>query len=141
MNNIRFLIPRFSRATAAMLLATMLVHPASQAFAAPVREIIYQSGGIGSEELDEMAKLGSQYNLRVQFAEAVTGAYVAGVVVTISRTDRGSELQFDDCGPLFYAVVDPGTYKITATYEGVTRSRTVQVGKGVRQFTLYWPAL
>lgn len=121
-------------------LALLLVHPTSQTLAAPVREPAYQSGGIGSEGLDEMARLGNQYNLRIQFAEAMTGAYVAGVAITISRADQGSELRFEDCGPLFYAVVDPGLYKITATYEGVTRTRTVQVGKGIRQFTLYWPA-
>lgn len=44
-----------------------------------------------------------------------------------------------DCGPLFHVVLSPGSYEVTASYGGITRHKTVRVGTGATEATLYWP--
>ena len=80
------------------------------------------------------------YNLRIVFAEAGTGAYLADVEVTIAPIGPGPSYgPFREAGPLLYVVVKPGTYRIHATYGGLTRTADVKVGKGTAALTLYWP--
>lgn len=99
------------------------------------------SGGIGSEGQEEMRTGRALYNLRLTFAEATTGAYVAGVVVTIQPTGKKSFFgPYLDCGPLFHVALSPGSYEVTASYGGITRHKTVRVGTGATEATLYWPS-
>jgi hypothetical protein len=70
----------------------------------------------------------------------MTGAYVAGVVVTIQPNGKKSFFgPYLDCGPLFYVALSPGSYEVEASYRGVTRHKTVRVGTGATEATLYWP--
>jgi hypothetical protein len=80
------------------------------------------------------------YNLRLTFAEAGRGAYVADVTLMIEPVGPGARYgPFMDCGPLFHVVVKPGTYRVSATHAGLTVVKTLQVGKGATLGTLYWP--
>ena len=116
------------------------------ASAAPLVEPVvapgaHASGGVSYEDQQEMQAKRGLYNLRLTFAEAQTGAYVAGVTVTIEPMGKGAPLgPFADSGPLFYVWVTPGAYRIVATYAGMPRTKTVHVGRGATQATMYWPA-
>ncbi|GAA4354513.1 hypothetical protein GCM10023165_45790 [Variovorax defluvii] len=101
----------------------------------------HATGGISLEGREEMQQSRELYNLRLAFAEAGTGAYLAGVTVTIEPTGRDAPLgPYRDCGPLFYVSLAPGVYRVTATLGGVSRTTTLRIGKGATQLTLYWPA-
>lgn len=101
----------------------------------------HASGGVSYEGQQEMQAKQDLYNLRLTFAEAQTGAYLAGVTVTIEPAGQNAPLgPFADCGPLFYVALSPGVYRVVASYAGLTRTKTVRVGKGATQATLYWPA-
>jgi hypothetical protein len=101
----------------------------------------HASGGISYEGQQEMQANKDLYNLRLTFAEARTGAYLAGVTVTIEPADNSAPLgPFTDCGPLFHVALSPGVYRVVASYAGLTRTKTLRVGKAATQATLYWPA-
>ncbi|NDZ18430.1 hypothetical protein C7T35_07610 [Variovorax sp. WS11] len=101
----------------------------------------HASGGVSYEGQQEMQANQELYNLRLTFAEAQTGAYLAGVTVTIEPADKSAPLgPFTDCGPLFHVALSPGVYRVVASYAGLTRSKTIRVGKAATQATLYWPA-
>jgi hypothetical protein len=100
----------------------------------------HASGGVSSEGQEEMRATRTLYNLRLTFAEAMTGAYVAGVVVTIQPAGEKTFFgPYIDCGPLFYVRLNPGSYTVNASYRGVTRTRTLHIGTGATEATLYWP--
>ncbi|KWT73304.1 MULTISPECIES: hypothetical protein [unclassified Variovorax] len=101
----------------------------------------HASGGVSYEGQQEMQANQDLYNLRLTFAEAQTGAYLAGVTVIIEPANKSAPLgPFTDCGPLFYVALSPGVYRVVASYAGLTRSKTIRVGKTATQATLYWPA-
>lgn len=135
-----------TRRSALFLAASLLaLHSTSApALAAPSSVLApgaHASGGIGYEGQQEMQAKQGLYNLRLTFAEAQTGANVAGVTVTIEPTGQNAPFgPFADCGPLFYVALSPGVYRVVASYAGLTRTKTVRVGKGTTQVTLYWPA-
>ncbi|WP_286563881.1 hypothetical protein [Variovorax brevis] len=80
------------------------------------------------------------YNLHLTFAEA-NGAYAAGVYVVVRRVDGvGMFGPFADSGPFFFIALDPGAWAVSATYNGATQVRTVNVGRGATDATFYWPA-
>ncbi|RZL92732.1 MAG: hypothetical protein EOP82_09350 [Variovorax sp.] len=102
----------------------------------------HASGGISYEGQQEMQAKQDLYTLRLAFAEAQTGAYVAGVTVTIEAEGRNAPFgPFADCGPLFYVALRPGVYRVIASYAGLTRTKAIRVGRGATHVTLYWPAV
>lgn len=101
----------------------------------------YASGGISSEGRAEMRAIRSLYNLHLAFAQAGTGGYIAGLAVSLQRAGQArTTLVCQDCGPLVYIALAPGSYTVIATWEGVSRSQTVRVGATPTQAVLYWPA-
>lgn len=98
------------------------------------------SGGIGNEEQSSMRSQKAAYNLRLAFATSRSGEYLAGLDVSIEGVDRKvSYGPYADCGPLFFVRVEPGVYRVKATYEGIVHSKTIRVGSGGAEDTLYWP--
>lgn len=62
----------------------------------------YVSGGIGQEGQTDMQVARDLYNLRLTFAEAGRGSYIADVTIMIEPVGAGgaSYGPFADCGPL-----------------------------------------
>jgi hypothetical protein len=102
----------------------------------------YLSGGVGEGGQQDMQATRDLYNLRLTFAEAGTGAYIAGVSVVIEPVGHGPLYgPFTDCGPLFHMVLGPGAWRVSVTHEGRTQTRIFRLGKGgATQATFYWPA-
>ena len=99
------------------------------------------SGGIGEGERMELREERDKYNLRLVFAQARSGAYLTGVQVSIEQPGSGVAFgPYDGAGPWFFVRLDPGTYRIGATYDGVTQIRTVRIGREARERIFYWPA-
>ncbi len=101
--------------------------------------IDYRSGGIGEEEQQAMAALRDGYNLRLTFATQGSGQYRADVCLLILDVAGKQVLHFDAVGPLFYARLVPGRYRIWASANGKVLSQSAVLARsGARELYFYW---
>jgi hypothetical protein len=84
------------------------------------------SGAIGLDEREQMMKRYDDYNLHLAFARA-NGEFLADVNVTIE--DARGETVFEGVsdGPLFFAALPRGNYRVTAEYDGRAITRSLNV--------------
>ncbi|MFZ3117699.1 MAG: carboxypeptidase regulatory-like domain-containing protein [Variovorax sp.] len=100
----------------------------------------FLNGGVGEEEQQAMQAERQKYNLRMTFASAGSGEFLAGIPVTIEGIDRAGEFgPYPDSGPLLWVRLEPGSYRVRATYEGNVQVKTVRIGKGAVELVFYWP--
>jgi hypothetical protein len=99
--------------------------------------ITFVSGGAGDEDRDALKQVESQYNLRLLFA-ARNGEYLANVAVTLSDARGNAVLDTIAEGPIFYARVPPGRYRLTVTSNGQSQSRNISMGNGAVRQDFYW---
>ncbi len=101
-------------------------------------DIIFVSGGAGEEDRDALKQVESQYNLRLLFA-ARNGDYLANVAVTLADAHGKVVLDTIADGPIFYARVPAGRYRVTVSNEGQSQSRDINLSRdgAVRQ-DFYW---
>jgi hypothetical protein len=112
----------------------------------PIQEdegIRYVSGGVGEDERSEIEALGDQFNLRLMFAKQDSGEYLADVHVSIREERGGTILDARSDGPLFFAQLPAGDYRVEATPSGMPdrmpQSKTVQIGgSGQSRLDFYW---
>jgi hypothetical protein len=95
----------------------------------PVRQgdVTYVSGGIGWDEQEALKATAKDYNLIISNADKA-GEYTSNVDLRISGKGGQDVLHVAGTGPLFYAKLPPGTYRIAATLQGAERVRDVTVG-------------
>jgi hypothetical protein len=101
----------------------------------------YLSGGVSGDERADMQGKRNDYNVRILFAVRGSGDYLADVGVTISDRRGGPALEVPSAGPLLYAKLAPGQYRIDATVDGktLTRQVTVPANGSARELAFYWP--
>jgi hypothetical protein len=100
--------------------------------------ISFVSGGAGDEDRAALKAVESQYNLRLLFA-ARGGDYLAGIGVTLADGGGNSVLDTVADGPIFYAHVPPGRYKLTVSNQGQSQSHDITIGaSGVVSQDFYW---
>jgi hypothetical protein len=130
-----------------LLAATALACSAFCTMAAMAQEIEQQSsngvnyvtGGVGSEERQAMRELSPQYNVKLTFADRGTGDYRSGVAVEVRDMRGNVRLREDDAGPMLYAQLPPGRYRVMANIDGQQQQRTITVGNGgSRSAAFYW---
>jgi hypothetical protein len=100
----------------------------------------YLTGGVGLGErnfLDRVVEKG-EYDLKLVFA-VKEGAYLSDIIVEI-RDNQGELLvNAVSKGPWFFVELDPGVYKISATYADVRQTKKVQVpGRGMKEASFLW---
>jgi len=99
---------------------------ASLAFAAQAHAAAMMCGGVGSDS--RRAIEGSQANVELEMFVAPRGAYVANVGVTVTPLkSKEPILEGTANGPLCLLQLEPGRYRVEATYNGATRSATAVV--------------
>ncbi len=99
--------------------------------------ITFVSGGAGDEDRDALKQVENQYNLRLLFA-AKSGEYLANVAVTLSDPRGQAVLDTIAEGPIFYAHVPPGRYRLTVSNQGQSQSRDISIGPGATRQDFYW---
>jgi hypothetical protein len=126
-------------ANAALALVVCLSAPAVLA-AQPTEQngVSYINGGVGHDEQEAMRALRADYNLQLTFATKQTGAYRSDVQLDIADTKGTSLLSVPNTGPMFFAKLPPGTYRISASAEGKTFKRSVRLGNGAKEMVLHW---
>jgi hypothetical protein len=100
--------------------------------------IAYVNGGVGEEEQAAMKARRADYNLLLTFATKQSGAYRSDVQLDITDAKGASLVTAANTGPMFFARLPPGTYRISAAAEGKTFKRTVKVGNAPREIVLHW---
>lgn len=92
-----------------------------------IGKVIYANGGIGQEESEEMRAKAGDFNLHLYMSEGTVGYAVTGVQIAITDNKGNAILDVPSSGPMLFAHVVNGTYKINATYKGTTVIRKVVV--------------
>jgi hypothetical protein len=101
--------------------------------------IEYMSGGVGIDAQDRINERARDYNLKLVFT-LNEGNYLADVGVALKDARGRTVLEDTAEGPFFLVKLPAGQYTVTATYEGKTVTRKLQVGKGLRTEYLRWPS-
>jgi hypothetical protein len=103
--------------------------------------IPYVTGGVGQDEATALRRLAPSYSMRATFT-SVTGEYLSGVAVQVSRSDGSTVFTAVSQGPYLFARLPSGHYRVVARFNGVERSRDVYVPtRGSVRFAMVWPAL
>lgn len=90
----------------------------------------YVSGGIGAGSQQAMERVRKDYNLRLTFARPGSGEYLSDVRVRAENSSGEAALDVVSHGPLFFARLPAGKYRIKADFEGKTQVRPVTIRKG-----------
>lgn len=95
-------------------------------------------GGIGKDESDAMRAMEKAHALMILFIEQ-GGSYITGVATRVDDP-LGDRAIARDCGPIgLLDVPEPGRYRVTATYGGVTREQWVTLTPmGGARLVLSW---
>jgi hypothetical protein len=101
--------------------------------------IEYVYGGVGEGPQNSMEAIRKDYNFRLTFARPHSGEYLADVKVTVENV-KSHEKTIDvvSGGPLFYAQLPDGKYKVTAAFEGKEQIKTLTIHKNQPRGIVYY---
>lgn len=102
---------------------------------------MYVTGGVGAVEQANMQARYADYSFElVNVLSGPQGAFVSDVHVTIKKNNQ-TVLETTTQGPWLMADLPPGTYQLTASFDGATQSNTIKLHKGANQrLVLDWYA-
>jgi hypothetical protein len=96
------------------------------------------SGGVGKDEREQLEAAAKDYNVKLIFAQS-SGAFVADVQVTITDAAGSTVVDATSNGPLFFAKLPAGDYKVEATYLGIAKNSSATVpGSGQSVLDFRW---
>lgn len=130
-----------SLSAAALLVATSLpVHAQDELIVVePVLTTMYLNGGVGESSEQYMHKIAKDWPLRMIFSEHKDNEFVADVKLLVTDTRGVPYLQLGDAGPITYAMLPAGKYRITAQFRGKSETREVTLeGKTGRDVYFHW---
>jgi hypothetical protein len=87
-------------------------------------------GGIGLDDRAAMERAAPEYNLRLEFAQAGNGEYLANVRVVVSDMKGGKVLEALSSGPWLYAQLPAGEYSVAASTGDATLTHNVSIKAG-----------
>ena len=89
-------------------------------------------GGVGLDESQSMREEAKKWPLAIEFSEHIdkTDAWISGARLTI--INKNGKTIFDEpCnGPMFLAKLAPGKYQLIASYQGVSKKKTIDIQEG-----------
>jgi hypothetical protein len=103
---------------------------------------VFRSGGVGEDEAKAMQEAARQYPLALEFVARSgedRGGWLTDVDVAI-RDGRGNAvMQSKASGPFLLVRLPPGSYVVSASYEGSQRSQRVTIPvRGTRHVLFGW---
>ncbi|ACR30028.1 carboxypeptidase regulatory-like domain-containing protein [Burkholderia glumae] len=100
----------------------------------------YVSGGVGLDESTAFQRAEHHWPLSLRFT-GQGGEFLAGVHVSIVGHGGDEVLKADTRGPYMLVRLAPGSYKVSASYNGKTETRSVSVpAKGGAKVAFSWNA-
>jgi hypothetical protein len=127
----------------ATLMAASTLAPAQDQFIVlePERATTYLNGGIGQDEEQYMRKVAKDWSLRLTFSEAKDDEFVANVGLLVTDLRGTPYLQLSGAGPMTYARLPAGKYRVTARFKGQSETHEVTLdGKVGRDVNFHWKA-
>lgn len=116
---------------------SMMPHAQPATGAAPEAAIPYESRGIGED--DPVGELAANYNLHMVFAARGSGEYLADIKVRIDDAKGKLILDVNSPGPIFFARLPAGSYRVTTTFHDQSERKSVTVQeRGMRDLYFYW---
>ena len=107
--------------------------------------VTYLTGGIGDAQQQAMKDAMPDYSLRLTFARPGSGDYLADVKVMIEQQGKGKgdmrqALDAMSTGPMLFAKVGDGEYRVRADYKGQVQTKTASIKNGgPRELVFYFP--
>jgi len=102
---------------------------------------LYLNGGVGADEQATMRRVAKEFPLRMVFSEGKDGEFLADVPMMILDSSGNSIFALRGAGPMLYVVLPQGQYKISARFNGVTRTQQVTIaGKDGKDLHFQWEA-
>lgn len=92
-------------------------------------QVDYLSGGIGTDQSASLKQEMRHYSLTLEFAGRAgdSNEYLADIPVNITDAHGRQVLSTVTEGPFLLASLPDGRYSVTATYNGQTQRRSVQI--------------
>jgi hypothetical protein len=127
-------------AAALMAVATFPAHAQDELIIVEqARATMYINGGIGADDEQHMRKVAKDWSLRMIFSERKDNEFVADVSLLITDTHGTPYLQLSSAGPMTYAMLPAGKYRITARFKGQSETHEVTLdGKAGRDIYFHW---
>lgn len=105
----------------------------------PVHATKYLNGGIGSDEQQHMRAAAKDWPLKMVFSERRNDEFVANVDVRVMDAKDHVVLDLNKAGPMTYAMLPSGTYRITASFNGVRETHQVKLkGNSTPDVYFHW---
>ena len=116
--------------------------PAPETIPAPTvleyQGVRYLTGGVGEEERADILGQAREFNLKLVFAEK-SSDYLSDVAVVVTAGGGRKVLEATTDGPMLFAKLPPGRYRVTATANGREQTQTASVpATGQRALNFYW---
>lgn len=124
--NNKSLAIRFAAILLAMGSFVSVANAAGEGTVQTVGGVPYVSGGVGTESIDRLNALASQFDVKLVFA-LKAGDYLSGIGVTIADSTGRKLLDTTSKGPWFMAQLPAGNYQVVATFAGKAQTRQVAV--------------
>ena len=129
-------------------IATLMLAPSTLALAQDQlvvveqeRNTTYLNGGVGEAETQYMRGAAKDWPLRLTFSESKDGEFVANVGLLVTDLGGKPYLQLSGAGPMTYARLPAGKYRVTARFKGQSETREVTLdGKAGRDVHFHWNA-
>lgn len=103
---------------------------------------MFLNGGVGKEDEAYMHKIAKDWPLRMIFSERKDNEFVADVKLLVTDKRGAPYLQLTSGGPMTYAMLPAGTYRITAGFKGQSETREVTLdGKSGRDVYFHWKGI
>lgn len=103
------------------------------------RATTFMNGGVSKEEETYMRKIAKDWPLRMIFSERKDNDFVADVNLTVTDQRGSPVLVLNSGGPMTYAMLPAGKYRVTARFHGITESRDVTLdGKEGKDVYFHW---
>lgn len=128
-------------ATAALMGAVMLPAHAQDELVLleNARTTTFMNGGVGTEDEGYMRKIAKDWPLRMIFSERKDNEFVADVQLMVTDARGAPVLALPSAGPMTYAKLPAGKYRITARFQGKNEARDVTLdGKEGKDVYFHW---
>lgn len=102
-----------------------------------VQQVKFVSAGVGDD--DPLLATKKDYNLHLLFAKKGSGEYLADVNVSVQDAAGSTLVSTMAGGPLFFARLPPGNYRISVEFEGKPLGKSVSLGRNEsKDLYFYW---
>ena len=102
----------------------------------------FMNGGVGTEDEGYMRKIAKDWPLRMIFSERKDNEFVTDVQLMVTDARGAPLLTLPSAGPMTYAKLPAGKYRITARFQGKNEARDVTLdgkdGKDGKDVYFHW---